>query len=84
MPAPIVNTVLGRQADDDGALVHRILCRDQAAFELLMRRFNAKLYRVARSILKNDADVEDVLQDAYLAAYRGMDRFRARRSYPPG
>ena len=41
-----------------------------------MRRFNQKLFRVARSILKNDADAEDALQDAYLQAYRRMEDFR--------
>jgi RNA polymerase sigma-70 factor (ECF subfamily) len=56
--------------------VQGILCHDHTAFEILMRRYNARLYRVARSILKNDADAEDVLQEAYLAAYRAMDRFR--------
>ena len=76
MPASIVNAELARQADDDSALVQRILRHEHAAFEILMRRYNAKLYRVARSILKNDADVEDVLQEAYLAAYRGLDRFQ--------
>lgn len=46
------------------------------ALEELMRRFNQKLFRVARSILKNDADAEDALQDAYLQAYRHMGGFR--------
>jgi RNA polymerase sigma-70 factor (ECF subfamily) len=64
MAASIVNTALERQADDDGALVRRILRHDQTAFELRMRRYNARLYRVARSVLKNDMDVEDVLQEA--------------------
>ena len=41
-----------------------------------MRRFNRKLFRVARSILKNDEDAEDALQDAYLQAYRRMGDFR--------
>ena len=41
-----------------------------------MRRFNQKLFRVARSILKNDADAEDALQEAYLQAYRRMGDFR--------
>src|ERR1700680_3191219 len=76
MAAPIVNAELARQADDDGALVQRILCHDHAAFEILMRRYNARLYRVARSIVKHDADAEDVLQEAYLSAYRAMHRFR--------
>ncbi len=42
-----------------------------------MRRHNGKLFRVARAILKNDADAEDALQDAYLEAYRHLDEFRA-------
>ena len=41
-----------------------------------MRRFNRKLFRVARAILKNDADAEDTVQDAYLQAYRRIGDFR--------
>ena len=41
-----------------------------------MRRYNQKLFRVARAILKNDADAEDALQEAYLQAYRRMADFR--------
>ena len=47
-----------------------------ADFEALMRRFNGRLFRVARSILKNDAEAEDALQDAYLQAYRHLGDFR--------
>jgi RNA polymerase sigma-70 factor, ECF subfamily len=49
---------------------------DPRAFEALMRRHNRRLYRVARAILKSDADAEDAVQDAYIAAWRGLDRFR--------
>jgi RNA polymerase sigma-70 factor (ECF subfamily) len=42
-----------------------------------MRRHNGALYRVARAILKNDADAEDALQESYLAAYRHIGEFRA-------
>ena len=61
---------------DDATLVARITAADQAAFEILMRRHNSRLFRVARAILKDDADAEDALQDAYLDAYRNMSRFR--------
>jgi RNA polymerase sigma-70 factor (ECF subfamily) len=47
-----------------------------AAFEQLMRRYNQRLFRVARSILKDEADAEDALQEAYLQAYRKMGEFR--------
>ena len=63
-------------ATDDAALVARILAHDRGAFEQLMRRHNTALFRVARSILRDDADAEDALQDAYLAAYRHLGEFR--------
>jgi RNA polymerase sigma-70 factor (ECF subfamily) len=45
-----------------------------------MRRYNRTLYRTARSILKDDTEAEDVLQDAYLLAYRGLSKFRGESS----
>jgi RNA polymerase sigma-70 factor (ECF subfamily) len=50
--------------------------RDDAAFEALMRRYNERLFRAARAILKDDAEAEDAVQDAYLEAYRHLDTFR--------
>ena len=63
-------------ADGDDRLAARIAERDEAAFELLMRRYNSRLFRVARAILKNDTEAEDVLQDTYLEAYRHIADFR--------
>ncbi|MEO8504933.1 MAG: RNA polymerase sigma factor [Acidobacteriota bacterium] len=61
---------------DDTGLAELIVGGDQGAFEALMRRYNGRLYRVARAILKDDADAEDALQDAYLDAYSHMKDFR--------
>jgi RNA polymerase sigma-70 factor (ECF subfamily) len=61
---------------DDASLVSRIAQHDEAAFETLMRRHNGRLFRVVRAILKNDAEAEDALQDAYLDAYRHIADFR--------
>ena len=63
-------------AVDDAELARRIGSRDQTAFETLMRQHNSKLFRVARAILKDDAAAEDVLQDAYLHAFRHIGDFR--------
>jgi RNA polymerase sigma-70 factor, ECF subfamily len=60
----------------DSVLVGAIAQGDHAAFETLMRRYNGKLFRIARSIVKDDSDAEDVLQDAYMDAYRHIDDFR--------
>lgn len=61
---------------DDAALAARIAAGDLPAFERLLRRFNRPLYRVARAIVKDDVDAEDVLQEAMLRAYRAMGSFR--------
>jgi RNA polymerase sigma-70 factor, ECF subfamily len=63
--------------DSDADLARRIVSDDEAAFESLMRRHNGELFRVARAILKDNADAEDVMQEAYFAAYRHMGSFRA-------
>jgi RNA polymerase sigma-70 factor (ECF subfamily) len=61
---------------DDAELVARIAREDHAAFETLMRRHNTRLFRIARAILRDDAEAEDALQDAYLDAYRHIGDFR--------
>jgi RNA polymerase sigma-70 factor (ECF subfamily) len=63
-------------AIDDLSIVSRIRAGDRAAFELLMRRHNRRLYRLARATLRDDAEAEDALQDAYLSAYRSIGQFR--------
>ena len=50
--------------------------RDAASFEALMRKHNRRLYRVARSLLRDDAEAEDALQEAYFCAYRALGDFR--------
>lgn len=61
---------------DDGALVERARQRDGAAVRLIMQRHNRRLYRAARSILNDDAEAEDVVQEAYVRAFTHLDGFR--------
>lgn len=63
---------------DDADLVARIVGHDRDAFRQLMRLHNTALFRAARSILRDDADAEDVVQEAYLAAYRHLAEFRGQ------
>ncbi|MBV61252.1 MAG: RNA polymerase subunit sigma [Nevskiales bacterium] len=60
----------------DTALAQRVVAGDGTAFEQLMRRYNQPLYRTARSILKDDAEAEDALQEAWLQIYRVIGGFR--------
>ena len=66
--------------DAETALLARILAGDSTAFAELMRRYNRRLYRVARSVLRDDTEAEDALQDAYLQAYRALPGFRSESS----
>lgn len=67
-------TEAGDRTDMDIAAA--IAAGDGNAFETLMRRFNRLLYRTARSIVKDEFDAEDVVQNAYLLAYRDIGKFR--------
>lgn len=60
----------------DADIVRLVADGDERAFVALMRRHNRALYRTARSIVKDDAEAEDVLQEAYLLAFRAMKNFR--------
>jgi RNA polymerase sigma-70 factor, ECF subfamily len=65
----------------DEELVRRILAGDTALFEVIMRRYNTRLYRVARAILKNDGEAEDVMQQAYVNAFTHLDQFADRAKF---
>jgi len=65
----------------DAEIVERIKSGETALYEILMRRYNQRLYRVALAILRNDAEAEDVMQDAYVRAYRHLDQFAARAPF---
>jgi RNA polymerase sigma-70 factor (ECF subfamily) len=60
----------------DSKLVETIVSGDQAAFAVMMRHFEGLLYRTVRAIVKDDADAEDVVQNAFLLAYRRLHTFR--------
>lgn len=59
-------------------LVAAILRGDGVAFEIVMRRHNRLMFRTARAILDNEADAEDVVQDAYVKAYTRLDQFTGK------
>lgn len=59
----------------DSEIIEEIKRGKPNAFEIIMRRYNQRLYRIARSILKNEAEAEDSVQDAYIKAYTLLDSF---------
>jgi RNA polymerase sigma-70 factor (ECF subfamily) len=62
--------------EDDRTLVEHVRRGNNDAFGMLMRRYNRRLYRTARAILKDDGAAEDALQEAYVAAYRHVGDYR--------
>jgi RNA polymerase sigma-70 factor, ECF subfamily len=80
-PSDAVSNEPMPEPPDDDRLVRQIKGGDLAAFELLMRRHNQKLYRVVRSVLRDGTDVEDTMQDTYLAAFKHLHQFQGRARF---
>jgi len=64
---------IGEQADE--MLIQRVLDGDTASFELLMRRYNERVYRAARAIVRDEQEAEDVMQQAYVNAFSHLRQF---------
>ncbi|WP_181167853.1 RNA polymerase sigma factor [Mesorhizobium sp. B2-4-19] len=64
----------------DMLLVQRALARDAGAFRTIIKTYNQRLYRIARGILRNDAEAEDVVQEAYVHAFANLAAFRGDSS----
>ena len=64
------------EAANEAEQVRRALTRDAAAFRVIMQSHNRRLYRIARSILRNNADAEDAVQEAYVSAFTKLASYR--------
>ncbi|TKB31188.1 MAG: RNA polymerase sigma factor [Mesorhizobium sp.] len=60
--------------------MHRALARDPGAFRLIIKTHNQRLYRIARGVVRNDAEAEDIVQEAYMRAFASLDSFRGDAS----
>lgn len=64
----------------EAELVRRARARDEAAIRSIMQANNRRLYRLARGILRNDSEAEDVVQETYVRAFTHLDDFRGDSS----
>jgi RNA polymerase sigma-70 factor, ECF subfamily len=65
----------------DEALVARARAKDEAAFEELVTRYEDKLYRLAMRFVRNETDAQEILQDAFLSAWRNLPTFEGRAQF---
>jgi len=65
----------------DEEVVRRVLAGDVASFELLMRRYNQRVFKVVRSIVGNDGEAEDIVQEAYVRAFEKLGQFAGRAKF---
>lgn len=76
--------IVGRAALEgwsDEVIVEHILAGETGAYEIVMRRYNQRLYRVALSILKDESESEDVMQDTYVRAFEHLSQFAHRSKF---
>ncbi len=77
---PVLEAAIQKELKDED-VVSKVLGGETALFEILMRRYNQRLYRVSRSILRDDAEAEDVMQDAYVRAYEHLHQFAGKAAF---
>ena len=65
----------------DEEIVARVVDGETALFEVLMRRYNQRVYRAVRAVLRDDDQSEDVMQQAYLNAYAHLGQFESRARF---
>ncbi len=74
--------VLGDHEWSDAQAIQQVLDGNTAMFELLMRRYNERVYRAARSIMRNEQEAEDVMQQAYVNAFTHLRQFNGSAQFP--
>jgi RNA polymerase sigma-70 factor (ECF subfamily) len=80
VPEAITKTAPLAATADDAEVLEHARQRDEQAFRLIMQRNNRRLYRIARGILRNDSEAEDVVQETYYRAFAHIDEFRGESS----
>jgi RNA polymerase sigma-70 factor (ECF subfamily) len=78
-PARVALSDRGTLSDEE--IVSRVLGGERPLFELLMRRYNERIYRTVRSVLRDDAEAEDAMQQAYVDAFQHLGDFAGRARF---
>src|SRR4051795_12174502 len=65
----------------DDQVIERVLSGEPALYELLVRRYNQRVYRAIRAVLRDDSESEDVMQEAFVRGYLNLEKFEHRASF---
>lgn len=65
----------------DIEVVEHVLAGDKQMFEILLRRYNQRIYRVIRSYITSDEETQDIMQEAYVKAYTKLDQFKNQAAF---
>lgn len=66
---------------DDEEIIARVMRGEKNAYELIMRKYNQRLFRITRTYLTDEDEIEDVIQEAYVKAYEQLPRFEKRSAF---
>jgi RNA polymerase sigma factor (sigma-70 family) len=67
--------------EKENEVIGRIIKGEKELYEVIMRKYNQRLYRIARSIIKDDSEIDDVLQETYIKAFEHLDQFEGRSQF---
>ena len=73
--------IIATESIADNEIIIRVLAGEKNLYALLVRRYNQRLYRIGISIINDDAEVEDVMQVAYIKAYENLKKFAFKSSF---
>ena len=79
-PSPASLLQMAEQADEE--IVRQVLAGNTPLFEVLVRRYNERVYRAARAITRDDREAEDVMQQAYVNAFTHLRQFKGEAQFP--
>lgn len=81
MNTPQSKPILHQAADvriTDESIIGRVLGGEKEAYEVIIRRYNERLYKIARTYIKDEDTIEDILQETYVKAYENLGKFEGR------
>ena len=73
--------VVAESGLSDEAAVRKVLQGEKNAYEVIMRRYNQRLFRIARTYIRDEDEIEDVVQEAYIKAYEQLQGFEFRSRF---